>query len=98
MEKKAVLLPNESDIIIEKIYRELNTDGTVTIKIKKKKKKLKAKKQMKKRKEEAQLFEELEEEEPQERPVTNYVRINPENIFDYKEQRIQLPKVNERFE
>lgn len=34
----------ESDIIIEKIYKELKEDGTLALKIRKKKKKLKQKK------------------------------------------------------
>ena len=37
----------QGDITIEKIYKELNEDGTVTIKIKKKKKKLRPKKKKK---------------------------------------------------
>lgn len=55
VEKKAAVQVTDGDIIIEKVYKELNEDGKVTIKIKKKKKKLRPKKK-KKAVEDAQLF------------------------------------------
>ena len=49
--------------------------------------------------EDAQLFEELEEEERIETKKNEpYVRINPENIFDLKGNNVAPPVLNRNFE